>query len=132
MNARASASSERRAQQKIAADELFTLSRLPPEPACHKLEADAIGLTSDEAAQRLKTYGLNLVTREKQPTIVEEIWNRSKIPLNALLVTLAVVSYFLGDVRAAVVIAVMVFLSVITAFIQEHRSNERQHGCGQW
>ncbi len=116
---------DRATAKKIAdADELFDLSKLSVEAACQKGGSSTIGLTSDEAAQRLKTYGLNLVTREKQPTIVEEIWNRSKNPLNALLVTLAVVSYFLGDVRAAVVIVVMVFLSVTTAFIQEHRSNE--------
>jgi Mg2+-importing ATPase len=44
--------------------------------------------------------------------------------LNALLLSLATVSYFLGDVRAAVVIATMVVLAITTAFIQEHRSNE--------
>ena len=37
---------------------------------------------------------------------------------------MAIVSYFLGDVRAAVVIAAMVVLAITTAFIQEHRSNE--------
>ncbi len=105
-------------------DELVELSKLAAEAACQKLGSTPLGLTSEAAAQRLNTYGLNLVTRERQPTIPEEIWNRSKNPLNALLVTLAFASYFLGDVRAAVVIAVMVFLSVITAFIQEHRSNE--------
>ena len=108
----------------VDVDELVELSKLPAEAACQKLGSTPLGLTSDAAAQRLNTYGLNLVTRERRPTIPEEIWNRSKNPLNALLVTLALVSYFLGDVRAATVIVVMVFLSVITAFIQEHRSNE--------
>jgi Mg2+-importing ATPase len=37
---------------------------------------------------------------------------------------LATVSYFSGDVRAAVVIASMVVLAITTAFIQEHKSNE--------
>ncbi len=40
-----------------------------------------------------------------------------------MLLTLAIVSYFLGDLRAAVVIAAMVVLAITTAFIQEHRSN---------
>ena len=44
-------------------------------------------------------------------------------PLNGLLLSLALVSYFLGDLRAAIVIAVMVVLAIGTAFIQEHRSN---------
>jgi Mg2+-importing ATPase len=74
--------------------------------------------------RRLKRYGLNLVTRERRPTVLQELWSRTKNPLNALLLTLAIVSYFLGDIRAAIVIAFMVFLSVVTAFVQEHRSNE--------
>ena len=47
-----------------------------------------------------------------------------KNPLNALLLALAAVSYFLGDTRAAVVIAVIVALAIAMAFIQEHRSND--------
>lgn len=61
------------------AEELFDLSKIAGEPACQKLASSPAGLTFDEAAQRLKTYGLNLVTRERQPTIAEEIWSRSKI-----------------------------------------------------
>ena len=40
-----------------------------------------------------------------------------------LLLSLATASYFLGDQRAAIVIAVMVILSISLSFIQEHRSN---------
>jgi Mg2+-importing ATPase len=43
--------------------------------------------------------------------------------LDALLLSLATVSYFLGDIRAAVVIAIIVVLAIATAFSQEHRSN---------
>jgi Mg2+-importing ATPase len=82
------------------------------------------GLSAEEVAERLKSYGPNLITRETKPTILGELWGRAKNPLNALLLTLAIVSYFLGDVRAAIVIAVMVVLAITTAFLQEHRSNE--------
>jgi len=119
----ASAARLRRHAQEGAA-ELIAASRLPPELACQRLESSNAGLAEDEAERRLERYGLNLVTRERKPTIIEEIWSRSKNPLNALLVTLAIVSYFLGDVRAASVIIIMVLLSIVTAFVQEHRSNE--------
>jgi Mg2+-importing ATPase len=104
--------------------EVLALSRLEPEPCCAHLGSCLIGLTAEEAARRLQIHGPNLVTREKRPTILQELWGRAKNPLNALLLTLATVSSFLGDMRAAVVIAVMVVLAVATAFIQEHRSNE--------
>ena len=105
-------------------EEVFTLGKLEPEPSCARLGSSLEGLTTEEAERRLKIYGLNLVMRERRPTILREIWGRGKNPLNALLITLAVTSYLLGDVRAAVVIAVMVVLAITTAFVQEHRSNE--------
>jgi Mg2+-importing ATPase len=106
------------------ADELLAQSRLGPEASCAKLGSSLVGLSPEEAERRLKSFGLNLVTRERRPTIAQEIWRRANNPLNGLLLTLAVVSYFLGDVRAAIVIAVMVVLAISTAFIQEHRANE--------
>ncbi len=112
------------AGQTKGAEELITVSRLSPEAACQTIGSSGGGLDAGEAAQRLRRFGPNLVTREKEATIPREIWSRGKNPLNGLLITLAVVSYFLGDVRAAIVIVIMVFLSVVTAFIQEHRSNE--------
>jgi Mg2+-importing ATPase len=114
----------RQLQGTVGVEDLFSLSRFAPDTVCQNLETSISGLSLDEAARRLKTYGLNLVTRERKPTILQEIWNRAKNPLNALLLTLAAVSYFLGDLRAAIVIIIMVVLAITTAFVQEHQSNE--------
>src|SRR5260370_4554633 len=103
---------------------LATISRLQPDEACAKLASTLEGLSQTEADARLKKFGPNIVARERKATILEELWGRARNPLNALLLTLATTSYFLGDVRAAVVIAVMVILAITTAFVQEHRSNE--------
>src|SRR6516162_11594123 len=104
--------------------ELLRVTRLEPAQACEHLGSADGGLSAAEAEKRLAQYGLNLVTRERKPSIAQELWNRTKNPLNALLLTLALVSYALGDMRAAIVIAAMVILAITTAFIQEHRSNE--------
>ena len=82
------------------------------------------GLSVAEADARLAKFGPNLVAREGKAGILRELWGRARNPLNALLLTLAAVSYFSGDARAAVVITSMVVLSITTAFIQEHKSNE--------
>src|SRR5450759_838934 len=103
---------------------LATISRLQPDEACAKLASTLEGLTETEAEARLKKFGPNIVARERKATIREELWGRAGNPLNAWLLPLATTYYFLGDVRAAVVIAVMVILAITTAFIQEHRSNE--------
>ncbi len=89
-----------------------------------RLQTRPEGLTSDESAQRLRKIGPNQVAHTARHTIVSELVSRSLNPLNLLLLSLAVASYFLGDLRAAIVIAVMVLLSVVLGFLQEHRSNK--------
>jgi Mg2+-importing ATPase len=82
------------------------------------------GLSQAAAAARLQRFGRNLVAREHRATVAQELWSRSRNPLNALLLTLAIVSFFLGDARAGIVIVAMVVLAISTAFLQEHRSNK--------
>jgi P-type Mg2+ transporter len=104
--------------------ELAEISRLAPKEACEKAGSRLEGLSQSEAEERLLACGPNIVAREAKATILQELWGRARNPLNALLLTLAIVSYFLGDVRAAIVISSMVVLAIATAFVQEHRSNE--------
>jgi Mg2+-importing ATPase len=110
--------------QPALSEELVALSRVPAQAACTECASCVEGLDQAEAERRLAYFGPNLITREKKPTILRELVGRAKNPLNALLLALAIVSYFLGDIRAAAVIAIMILLAVTTAFIQEHRSNE--------
>jgi P-type Mg2+ transporter len=51
------------------ADEVAHLGRLDPEPCCATVGSSLLGLTSEEAAQRLKSWGPNLVAREAKPSI---------------------------------------------------------------
>ncbi len=97
---------------------------LSPEEAVQRLHSATAGLAPDEAEQRLRAVGLNQVAHEARHTILGELVSRSINPLNLLLLSLAAASYFLGDQRAAIVIAVMVVLSVSLGFLQEHRSNK--------
>ncbi|MCC6779294.1 MAG: magnesium-translocating P-type ATPase [Hyphomicrobiales bacterium] len=112
------------ARRPSETDQLLGLCRLTPEQACAQLSSRPSGLDPEDAAERLARVGPNLVAREHRPSIPQEIWARARDPLNGLLLTLAIVSVFLGDARAAIVIALMVLLAISTAFIQEHRSNE--------
>ncbi len=104
--------------------DLALIAGLTP-PACYERMLSApTGLSADEAGERLRQFGPNIVSKEQRTSLVEEIWGLLRNPLNGLLLTLCIVSYFLGDVRAAMVVMVMVALAVATAFVQEHRSNE--------
>ena len=96
---------------------------LSPDDALQRLSSTAAGLTPDQVEERLRSAGLNQVAHQARHTILGELIGRSINPLNLLLLSLATASYFLGDQRAAIVIAVMVVLSISLSFIQEHRSN---------
>lgn len=102
--------------------ELADIARLEPEDALRRLRSSAVGLSDVEAEVRLHAVGANAIAREASQTVLGEIVSRSINPLNAVLLTLAAVSYVVGDARAATVIAVMVLLSVLLGFFQEHRS----------
>jgi P-type Mg2+ transporter len=111
------------AHQPEVADELYQLSHSEPDAALvHTLSAMA-GLDAADAARRLAETGPNRITHESQPSVLSELWGRAHNPLNALLLGLAVTSALLGDARAATVISLMVLLSLLAGFVQEHRSN---------
>jgi Mg2+-importing ATPase len=106
------------------ADEILQLSRADEHAVWSMLRSSPDGLEAAEVKARLASGGPNLIAKEGRPSVVEELWGRARNPLNALLLSLAAVSYFLGDFRASIVILIMVVLAIATAFIQEHRSND--------
>jgi Mg2+-importing ATPase len=97
---------------------------LSPEEALQRLGSSESGLTAIQSEVRLHSAGPNEIAHEARHTVLSEVFSRSVNPLNVLLLTLAAASYFIGDVRAAIVIAIMVLLSVSLGFFQEHRSTK--------
>jgi Mg2+-importing ATPase len=108
----------------VLSHEILAASRTDEKAVLALLRTSPEGLDAAEAEARLASAGPNLVTREGRPSVFRELWGRAKNPLNALLLSLATISYFLGDIRAALIIAIMVILAITTAFVQEHRSND--------
>ena len=106
------------------AGEIIGLSHAEADAVWSMLGTSPDGLEAARRQRRLASGGPNLIAKEDRPSVVKELWGRAKNPLNALLLSLATASYFLGDLRAAIVILIMVVLAITTAFVQEHRSND--------
>ncbi|SFK68413.1 magnesium-translocating P-type ATPase [Methylocapsa palsarum] len=104
--------------------EVLAISRADPGAIWTLLQTRPEGLDPAEARAKLALVGPNLIARESRHSVLKELWGCASSPLNALLLSLAAVSYALGDLRAAVVIVLMVALAISTAFVQEHRSND--------
>ena len=107
-----------------AAARLLALARLRADDVLEELGTSIQGLTEHEAEARLESHGRNSVAREEEKGIVLELAERIINPLNLLLIVLAVLSIFIGDLDGAIIIAFMVFLSVGLSWFQEARSSD--------
>ena len=71
----------------------------------------------------MKQVGPNEIAREKSKSALTRLVGNIKDPLVILLVALGVISFLTGDLRAMVVIFVMVVLGVVLRFYQEMRAD---------
>jgi Mg2+-importing ATPase len=88
-----------------------------------KLNSNLNGLTTEEVEVRLERYGLNEVAKEKRQTWLMRLRDNVKNPLVILLSVLGLVSYLTGDLRATVVIFIMVLLGIVLRYVQESRAD---------
>ena len=104
-------------------DQLLEKARADTETVLRELESRLYGLSQAEADSRLTQYGLNEISREKRQSALMRLLSNVKNPLVLLLTALGVLSFLTGDVRATVVIFVMVILGVVLRFYQEIRAD---------
>ena len=98
-------------------------ARHPVQWVCERLGTSETGLSSEEARTRLALYGPNDIASEHPPGWARRLFLACRNPLVLLLAVLASVSIATGDVRAAIVIAVMIVLGVALRLLQETRAD---------
>ena len=89
-----------------------------------ELKTSKDGITSAEAAERIKTYGLNELTKKKENTALKILIGQFKSFLVGLLVIAMIVSYLIGEHIDAYVIGIIVILNALLGFIQEYRADK--------
>ncbi|MEI7688698.1 MAG: magnesium-translocating P-type ATPase [Candidatus Nomurabacteria bacterium] len=109
--------------QKKLFDELSVFAINEPAFAFSKFNSREDGLTKEDAKKRIKTYGVNSLSDDKKANLFLKFFKIIKNPINILLITLATVSLIVGDLKAFIVIMVMVSLSVILNFYQETKAS---------
>jgi Mg2+-importing ATPase len=87
------------------------------------LNSSVNGLTSEQWQQNYQKYGKNILAMDKREWVIIRYLRLFFSPLSILLITLSLASYFTGESKGAVLIALMVFLSATLTFIQEYKSN---------
>lgn len=101
--------------QEVASYELVELYR--------RFLTSEQGISQAEALGRRQKYGANEVASEIKSHWLNKLVQNFKDPLSLLLLALGVVSYFTGDIKATMLIVVMLVLSVVLRFIQELKAD---------
>jgi Mg2+-importing ATPase len=103
---------------------LMDLCMVSAEEALPRLGVTENGLSNEQVETAREEYGSNILSHRKEAGIVIELLQRCRNPLVIQLLVICVVSLLMGDVRAATVVGAMVLLSVVLAYVQEHRSSK--------
>ncbi|HAZ30316.1 TPA: cation transporter, partial [Candidatus Acetothermia bacterium] len=106
-----------------------------PEPWHARQAADAIrelatraeGLSTAEAADRLRTHGPNIIPRGKRDTALDLLWRQIHNPLIWVLIASAAVAMVVdptGGLKTGLVILAVVVLNAIIGFAQEFKAGK--------
>jgi len=102
---------------------LLGASSAEPDAVLQKLQTSKGGLSDDEAGRRVREHGPNVVARDERHPRLRLLRKAVVNPLVILLLLLAASSFLTGDLRAGVVILVMVVVGVVVRFVQEARAD---------
>lgn len=88
-----------------------------------RTQSSPAGLGSEAAVKRLSRFGRNELEAQGEEHILATFLKMFSNPLVLILLTSALLSYFLGEVHGAVIIITLVCLSAVLQFFHEFRSN---------
>jgi len=96
---------------------------IPQSELFQKFNTTSEGLTSDEADTRLQYYGPNSLKKQKSSGVFILFLSQFKSPIILILLFAAGLSLFLLDSTDALIIFVIIFLSSLLGFWQEHQAS---------
>ena len=82
------------------------------------------GLSAKQAQQRLKKYGCNIISSDKQENAFIKLLSEFTSPLVLLLGTIVIISFFIGEVESAIIIIAMIIINVFMTFFQEYQADK--------
>ncbi len=95
---------------------------IAPAELLRRLDSTDHGLSSVEAADRLRRFGRNQIEDERPLTRMRVLWNQIRSPLLLLLLFAAVVSGVSGEWSDALIVSVIVVASVGVGYGREYRA----------
>ncbi len=96
---------------------------LSPPELYDRLESRLNGLTQEEAEALRAKHGPNVVAGDARKKVLVLFWHAVRNPLVVLLVVLSSISFATGDLRAGVVMSLMIVLGVALRLVQEAKAD---------
>lgn len=91
----------------------------------NEINADVInGLSTEEVLKRKEQYGLNKLKGKKKKTILQMVFAQLNDVLIYILLVAAVISFALGEVSDAAVIAVVIIINAVVGVVQESKAEK--------
>jgi P-type Mg2+ transporter len=97
---------------------------LPIEELMARLNTSQLGLTSEQAVERLEVYGSNELARGHKHSAVKEFLLHFKSPLVIILLIAGIISGFFGEIANTAIILSIIFISVILDYYQESKAEK--------
>jgi P-type Mg2+ transporter len=105
-------------------NDLTTYAVMDATVALNELATSPAGLSDEEVLRRRAQYGLNTIAKERELSVILEFLSYFKSPLVIILLIASGVSAYFGEMRNAIIIWVMILLSVILDFVEEHSAGK--------
>ncbi|MFA6237988.1 MAG: HAD-IC family P-type ATPase [Bacteriovorax sp.] len=106
-------------------DSQLSWHSLQNEEVVRKLNSHTTkGLSQKDAVERLTRFGTNTLPEPKKRTLISIFLHQFLSPLIYLLLAAAGIAFFIGDVKDAVVIIIVVLLNAVVGSIQEGRAEQ--------
>ena len=83
-----------------------------------------IGLTAEEALNKLEQYGPNVLPKTRSTAFVMLFLHQFKSPLVYILLAAAIVSLFLNEVTDAIFISAVLLINAIIGTVQEYSAQK--------
>lgn len=89
-----------------------------------KQEKEKLGLTTEQANQKQKIYGKNILIEEKKESLFRKILDVLKEPMFLLLIVAAVIYFILGEPRDGLIMLVFVVCIIAIDVIQQWKTDK--------
>lgn len=105
-----------------------TWHSLPYATVLENLQSSSNGLSSSEAAKRLKENGPNTLFRQKRETKLRILIRQLKSPLIYILLIAAALAIIMGKITDGIVVFSVILINTVIGFIQEHQAGNAIQG----